>query len=76
VPQAFGQAVTNAVRVTIGGKPIRSRASAEYFLRWLDKLRTITSKPEDWRSQQEHNRVNAQIDEAAAVFRKRAEEAR
>ena len=76
VPQAYAQAVTNAVRVYIGGKPIRSRASAEYYLRWLDRLRATISKPEDWRSEREHSRVSAQIDEAAAIFRKRAEEAR
>jgi TolB protein len=74
-PRAFAQAVTNAVRVYIGDKPIRSRASAEYFLSWLDKLRTTIAKPEDWRSQIEHNRVNAQIDQAVAIFRKRAQEA-
>jgi hypothetical protein len=76
VPQAYAQAVTNAVRVYIGGKPIRSRASAEYYLRWLDRLAAMISKPDNWRAEREHSRVKAQIDEAAAIFRKRAEEAR
>ncbi|MBK9167531.1 MAG: CehA/McbA family metallohydrolase [Bryobacterales bacterium] len=75
VPQAFAQAVTNAIRVYIGEKPIRSRASAEYFLRWLDKFRAMISDPSEWRSDRERSRVLAQIDEAVAIYRKRAEEA-
>jgi TolB protein len=74
-PKAFAQAVTNAVRVYVGEKPIRSRASAEYFVRWLDKLRTIMEDPAEWRSERERSRVFAQIEEAKAIYRKRAEEA-
>jgi len=76
VPKAFGQAVTNAIRVYVGDQPIRSRASAEYFLKWLDKFRTMIADPSEWRSDDERRRVFAQIAEAAAIYRQRAEEAK
>jgi hypothetical protein len=75
VPGAYAQAITNSVRVYAGKQPIRNRASAEYYLRWLEQLRTQVSDPAQYRSERERSRVLAQIDEAAAVYRKRMEEA-
>ncbi|MEX2260324.1 MAG: CehA/McbA family metallohydrolase [Bryobacteraceae bacterium] len=75
VPKAYGQAVTNAVRVYTGKQPIRSRASADYFLRWLDKLKEMAADPAEWRSEREKQHVMEQIDAAAAVYRQRAQEA-
>ena len=33
------QAGTNAIRVYVGDQKIRSRESAQYFIRWIDRLR-------------------------------------
>jgi TolB protein len=73
-PGAYAQAVTNAVRVYAGKQPIRNRASAEYYLQWLEKLRSQVADPAHYRSERERSAVLARIDEAAAVYRKRMED--
>ena len=72
---SFGQAVTNAVRVYIGDQKIRSRKSAEYFLRWIDKLEGRAEDWFGWRSEAEKKHVFAQLEEAREVYRQRAREA-
>jgi dipeptidyl aminopeptidase/acylaminoacyl peptidase len=72
---SFGQAVTNGVRVYVGDKRIRSRESAEYFLRWIDKLQGMADGWFGWRSDAEKKHVYAQFEEAREVFRQRAREA-
>ena len=74
-PDGFGQAVTNAVRVYVGDQKIRSRASAEYFLRWIDKLEGRAEGWFGWRSEAEKKHVFAQLEEAREVYRQRAREA-
>jgi hypothetical protein len=71
----FPQAATNAVRVYVGGQKIRNRASAEYFIRWIDKLRQMAEAWPWWRSQQEKDHVFAQFDEARRVYERLAREA-
>jgi TolB protein len=68
-------AACNAVRVYVGGKKIRSREDAEYFLKWIDKLTAMTNAWPWWRSEAEKKRVFAQYDEARAVYRRLAAEA-
>lgn len=74
-PAAFAQAVTNAVRVYVGNGKIRSRESAEYFLRWIDRLRTEITPMSHWRSEKERARAYRDLDEAARIYRERAQEA-
>jgi hypothetical protein len=71
----YAQAVTNAVRVYVGEQKIRSRPSADYFLEWLDRLRTQISDLSLWRSEAERSRAYRDLDEAAEVYRTRAREA-
>jgi hypothetical protein len=71
----YAQAVTGAVRVYVGDEKIRSRASAEYFLRWIEKLRSQIASPSLWRSEAERSRAYRDLDEAAQVYRARAGEA-
>ena len=73
---AYPQAGTNVVRVYVGDQKIRSRESAEYFIRWIDKLRSISNGWPGWRSQAEKDHVFAQFGEARQVFEKLAKEAR
>ena len=68
--------MTNAVRVYVGDKKIRNRDSAEYFIRWLAKLREMAEDWFGWRSQTEKDRVFAQFEEARRVYEQRAREAR
>ena len=72
---SYAQAFTNPVWVTVGGKPPRSRASAEYGLRWIEKLRAMAEAHPGWRSQAERDHVFSQFAEAEAVYRRFALEA-
>jgi TolB protein len=72
---AFAQGFTNPVWVSVGGRPVRHRASAEYCLKWIDKLQQLADAWPGWRSQKEKDHVYAQFDEARAVYRKLLHEA-
>jgi dipeptidyl aminopeptidase/acylaminoacyl peptidase len=74
-PDAYQQAVTNAVRVYAGGQKIRNRESAEYFLQWIDKLQASADRWFGWRSEAEKKHVFQQFDKARDVYRQRAREA-
>ena len=65
----YAQAFTNPVWVTVGGRPPRDRASAEYALRWIDKLQQMAEAWPHWRSEKERAHVFAQFDEARAIYR-------
>jgi TolB protein len=71
----FAQGFTNPVWVTVGGRPVRNRAAAEYCLKWLDKLQQMAEAWPGWRSQKEKDHVYAQFNEARGVYRKFLEEA-
>lgn len=71
----YPQAATNAIRVYVGEQEIRNRASAEYFVRWIDKLKAMADEWPWWRSQNERDRVFAQLDEARQVYQRLAAEA-
>ena len=72
---AFALAATNAVRIYVGDEKIRDRASAEYYIRWIDKLRAETEKWPWWSSEAEKKHVLAQFDEAQRVYRQLIKEA-
>ncbi len=71
----YAQAFTNPVWVTVGDQPIRSRAAAEYSIRWIDKLREMAEAWPGWRSQKERDHVFAQFDEAKSIYEGFASEA-
>jgi hypothetical protein len=75
VSAAYAQAVTNAVRVYVGDGKIRSRESAEYFLRWIERLRAEIADLSLWRSEGERARTYRELDEAARIYTERAREA-
>jgi Tol biopolymer transport system component len=64
----FPQATTNAVRVYVGDEKIHDAESAEYFLRWMDKLKELTAAWPGWRSDAEKKHVDEQIAQARAVY--------
>jgi hypothetical protein len=63
----YAQAFTNPVWVTVSGRPPRDRASAEYALRWIDKLQQMAEAWPHWRSEKEKAHVFLQFDEARAI---------
>ena len=64
----FALGFTNPVWVTVAGQPVRNRASAEYSIRWIDKLRGMAEEWPGWRSEQERAHVFAQFDEARRIY--------
>jgi hypothetical protein len=69
-------AVTNPIYVVAGGQPIRDRASAEYFVKWIDLLTGMAEAHPGWRSDREKAHVLGQFTEARGIFVQRAAEAR
>ena len=64
----FALGFTNPVWVTVAGQPVRNRASAEYSIRWIDKLRAMAEEWPGWRSEKERAHVFAQFDEARSMY--------
>jgi len=71
----FPYAETGAIYVICGDRPIRSRADAEYFIRWIDDITRQADQHPGWRSQRERRHVLGQFAEARKVFEQRAAEA-
>ena len=71
----YPQAVTGAVRVYVGEAKIRSRASADYFVRWIERLRGQVEAWPAWGSEAEKAHVLVQLAQARAVYEKLAQEA-
>ncbi|PYT26701.1 MAG: hypothetical protein DMG57_20670 [Acidobacteria bacterium] len=72
----YPQAATNAIRVYVGDQLIRNRESAEYFIRWIDKLHKMADEWPWWRSDAEKQHVFSQFDEARRIYERLASEAR
>lgn len=75
VEDNFPMATTNAVYVHVGSRPIRDEQSAEYFIRWIDKLTAMAIDHPGWRSDREKQHVLGQFREAREIFEKLAKEA-
>ena len=71
----YPQAATSAVRVYVGAQKIRSRQSAQYFVRWIEKLQAMAEAWPGWRSEKEKSHVLGQFSEASDVYRRLAAEA-
>jgi hypothetical protein len=71
----YPQAATSAVRVYVGAQKIRNRHSAEYFIRWIDKLQAMAEAWPGWRSSKERSHVLGQFSEARDVYQRLGTEA-
>jgi hypothetical protein len=58
------------VWLEVDGQPIRNGASADYALRWIDKLQQMADAWPGWRAEKERAHVFAQFDEAREVYRR------
>jgi dipeptidyl aminopeptidase/acylaminoacyl peptidase len=76
VDPSFPQAGTSAIRVYVGDGKIRNKESADYFIRWLDRLQGMAEQWPGWGSQAEKEHVFAQIAEARQRYEQFAKEAR
>ncbi|MFN7934705.1 MAG: CehA/McbA family metallohydrolase [Bryobacteraceae bacterium] len=65
---------TSPIYVTVGGKPIRSKADADYFVTWIDDITKQAQAHPGWRSDKERKHVLDQFQRAREVFVQRAKE--
>ena len=72
----YAQAFTNPIWIMVGEEPVRDAASAEYGMRWIDRLRAMADAWPGWRSDRERAHVFAQFDEARAIYERFAAEGR
>jgi len=68
-------AATNAIRVYVGDGKIRDRASAEYFLRWIDKAQERVEQWPWWGGPSEKADILAHLEEGRRMYRQFIEEA-
>jgi len=64
-------ATTSPIYVTVGGKPVRNSADADYFLNWLVRLKTAVSAYEGWNSAEEKREILERIRLAQEEFERR-----
>jgi TolB protein len=67
----YPYATTSPIYVSIGGQPIRSRADAEYFLAWIDRLEAAALAHKDWNTELEKAAALTAIQRARAEFERR-----
>ncbi|MCZ6502673.1 MAG: CehA/McbA family metallohydrolase [Gammaproteobacteria bacterium] len=71
---SYAQAFTNPIWITVGNRPVRNKAAAEYAIKWIDKLRRMAEAWPDWRSQKEKDHVFAQFEQARQIYSRLADE--
>jgi TolB protein len=69
-------ATTSPIYVLVGNAPIRSRADAEYFLAWIERLDAAARIHEGWNTGSEKSAVLGHIIQARLEFERLANEAR
>jgi TolB protein len=67
----YPYATTTPVYVTVGGKPARSQADADFFLKWIDKVRTSAAANTDYNMPAERAAVLGHTDGARRIFEQR-----
>jgi len=61
-------ASTSPIYVSVGDEPVRSAADAAFFLRWIDRIESVTKAGAHWRTSSEQASVLRRLAEARAVF--------
>jgi hypothetical protein len=70
----YPYATTSPIYLTVGGRPARSRPDAEYFVRWIDRMRAAVDGHREWNTDAEKRDVLETLAEARAEFERRAAE--
>ena len=68
IDDRFVQATTNPIWVNIGNRGVRSAESADYFMRWIDKLTAMAESHPGWRSEREKEHVLSEFGRARDVY--------
>jgi hypothetical protein len=64
----YPYATTSPIYVTVGGKPIRSRPDAEYFLAWIARLEAGVLANDSWNTEAEKSQALETIKRAKEEF--------
>jgi hypothetical protein len=70
----YPYATTSPIYLVVGGRPVRSREDAEFFLAWIDRTRQSVERHSDWNSETERKDVLGLLTSARAEFERRAVE--
>jgi hypothetical protein len=62
------QAHTSPVYVKVDGKPVASKADAEYMIRWIDRLLEVSNKPGRYNSDQQRTQTQTIFKEARHIY--------
>jgi hypothetical protein len=73
IRRPFPFAATMPVWVTVGGKPVRSREDADFFVQWMDKSLARAMREGPWNNDQEREDTRRLYEEARARMLKRRE---
>jgi TolB protein len=65
-------ATTSPIYVTIGGAPVRSKADAEYFIAWIDRLIAGAEQYQEYNTPAEKERVLARLAAAREEYVRRS----
>ncbi|MBA3346234.1 MAG: CehA/McbA family metallohydrolase [Gemmatimonadales bacterium] len=68
----YPYATTSPIYLTVGGKPIRSREDAEYFMAWIARLQGAAEGHREWNTPEEKSEALAMLAAARAEFERRA----
>jgi TolB protein len=74
VLDVYPYATTSAIYVVVGGRPIRSRSDAEYFLAWIDRLEAGAAASDSWNSEDEKASTLETIRLARQEFQRRRDQ--
>jgi hypothetical protein len=59
---------TSPIYVTVGEEPVRSRADAEYFIAWIDRLIHAARAHDGWNTPAERDEALRLLDQARSVY--------
>jgi dipeptidyl aminopeptidase/acylaminoacyl peptidase len=71
----YPYATTSPIFIAVGSKPLRSKTDAEFFLRWIERVRESAATNADYNSTAERTAVLNHIDAARRVFEHLREDA-
>ena len=74
VLDVYPYATTSPIYVIVGEQPIRSRADAEYFIAWIDRLEAGAASSDSWNSNEEKHATLETIRSARREFMRRRDQ--
>ena len=75
IRRPFPFAATMPVWIKVGGKPVRSKVDADYFVDWMDRTLARAMKEDAWNNEEERAETRRLYEEARAKMRARGAEA-